>query len=84
MVFQRGDIVWETTEPIPEGLIGKPKEMKRILQERILWTAGLKKQCHRKKKDKVSHTLGFGDRLFEEMIQEYETRTTDCCETGKG
>jgi len=84
MVFQRGDIVWETNEPIPEGLIGKPKGMKRILQERSLWTAGLKKQCHRKKKDKGSHTLGFGDRLFEETIQEYEARTADCCETGKG
>jgi len=33
MVFQRGDIIWETNEPIPEGLIGKPKGMKRILQE---------------------------------------------------
>ena len=33
-----------------------------------------------KKKDKQPRHLGFGDRLFEETMGEYEARTADRCE----
>ena len=69
--------------PIPEELIGKPKGMKRILQERGLWHPDLMKQCGRKKKDNRSRRLGFDGRPFEETMEEYEARTADRCEIGK-
>jgi hypothetical protein len=37
--------------PIDPELVGKPKGMKRVLQERGLWNDSLKKQCGRQKKD---------------------------------
>ena len=37
MVFQERDKEWETDIPIPSELIGRPKGMKRVLQERGLW-----------------------------------------------
>ena len=48
-------------QPEPEGkyfltsddFVGKPKGMKRILQERGLWKEGLKKQCGRAKKEEL-------------------------------
>lgn len=41
------------------------------------------KQCGRVKKNKRSHNLGYGDRLFEEEIGKYEARTADRCKIGK-
>lgn len=83
MIFRRGDTLWDTNEPIPEGHIGKPKGMKRVLQERGLWRPDLLKQCGRSKKEKKPRILGFGDRLFQEEIDDYEARTADRCEFGK-
>jgi hypothetical protein len=80
MSFQPFDSEWDTDELIPAELIGKPKGIKRVLQERGLWIPGLKKQCGRQKKDKNTY---FGDRLFEETMEEYDTRVSDRCEAGK-
>jgi hypothetical protein len=78
MVFLDGDKDWGTDTPILPELVGKPKGMKRVLQERGLWTEGLKKQCGRKKKDS-----NFEERLFQETIEQYQSRVADRCETGK-
>ena len=51
MVFLAGDREWDTGVPIDPELVGKPKGMKRVLQERGLWNDSLKKQCGRQKKD---------------------------------
>jgi hypothetical protein len=80
MVYQPEDTIFGTSEQIPRDLVGKAKGMKRILQERGLWQEGMKKQCGRQKKDKDS----FGDRFFEETLNQYEARTADRCEIGKG
>ena len=48
-----------------EELVSKPKGMKRLLQERGLWNANLKKQCGRQKKDKSK---------FDEMIEVFGDR----------
>jgi hypothetical protein len=53
MIFLDGD------RDIDPELVSKPKGMKRLLQERGLWNANLKKQCGRQKKDKSK---------FDEMI----------------
>jgi transposase len=45
MVYMHGDKIWETDTLIPESLVGQPKGLKRVLQERGLWIDGLKKQC---------------------------------------
>jgi len=54
MVYEFGDREWEeygaTGGFIALGLVGKPKGIKRILQERGLWRNDLKKQCGKKKK----------------------------------
>jgi hypothetical protein len=82
MVFQPGDTEFGSDEPISEQLVGEAKGMRRVLQERGLWVPGLKKQCGRKKKDKTK-AKHFGDRLFEETMENYEARTADRCEAGK-
>ncbi len=83
MVFQSGDChPFGTDIPIPIEMIGTPKGMKRILQERGLWNDSLKKQCGRQKK--VKRDILFSDRLFEESMEQYEARTADRCERGKG
>jgi len=43
MVFRHGNREWNSEVPIRDELLGKPKGMKRILQERGLWQ-GPKKQ----------------------------------------
>ena len=80
MVFLEGDKEWDTNIPIPPELIGKPKGMKRVLQERGLWRENLKKQCGRQKKNKSN----FEDRVFQETMEHYQARVTDRCEVGKG
>src|ERR1700753_4056172 len=50
MVFQPGDVDFKTGLPIPDDLLGQPKGLKRVLQERGLWRPKLKKQCGRVKK----------------------------------
>lgn len=79
MVFVNGDRDWDTGMPIPPELIGKPKGIKRVLQERGLWRQGLKKQCGRQKKDKSN----FEERAFQETMEEYQLRVADRCELGK-
>ena len=80
MIFQQGDLEWNTDIPISPELIGKAKGMKRILQERGLWREGLKKQCGRPKKEKKSN---FEERVFQETMEHYQARISDRCETGK-
>lgn len=79
MVFLDGDRDWDTGVLIPPGLVGKPKGMKRVLQERGLWNDDLKKQCGRQKKDKSN----FEEREFQENLEEYQARVADRCEVGK-
>ena len=79
MVFLDGDRDWDTGVPIRPELVGKPKGMKRVLQERGLWNDGLKKQCGRQKKDKSN----FEEREFQESLEEYQARVADRCEVGK-
>lgn len=79
MVFKEGDTDWVTGLPIDRELIGKPKGMKRVLQERGLWRDKLKKQCGREKKKKSS----FEERVFEETMEQYQARVADRCEAGK-
>jgi len=73
MVFLDGDKDWGTDIPILPELVGKPKGMKTVLQERGLWTEGLKKQCGRKKKDKSNSN--FEERLFQAtmVVRYYQT-----------
>jgi hypothetical protein len=79
MIFQGGDTDWDTGLLISPELVGKPKGMKRILQERGLWREGMKKQCGRQKKEKKS----FEERVFQETIEQYQARVADRCEAGK-
>ncbi len=79
MVFLEGDKQWDTDIPISPDLIGKPKGMKRILQERALWREDLKKQCDRQKKGKSSN---FEDRVFQETMEQYQNRVADRCQQG--
>jgi hypothetical protein len=79
MVFKEGDTDWVTGLPIDREFIGKPKGMKRVLQERGLWRDKLKKQCGREKKKKSS----FEERVFEETMEQYQARVADRCEAGK-
>ena len=55
MVYELGDREWEEYGAIGDfiasGLVGKPKGIKRILQERVLWRNDLKKRCGQKEKD---------------------------------
>jgi hypothetical protein len=83
MVYQQNDHEWEYPHhPIKEETIGKPKGMKRVLEERGLWRNGLLKQCGREKKVKrTGHS--FPDRIFEETMDECEACTIDRCEVGK-
>ena len=78
MVFLAGDREWDTGVPIDPELVGKPKGMKRVLQERGLWSDSLKKQCGRQKKDKSN----FEEREFQESLEEYQARIADRCEVG--
>ena len=80
MVFLEGDKEWDTNIPIPPELIGKPKGMKRVLQERGLWRENLKKQCGRQKNNKSN----FEDHVFQETMEHYQARVADRCEVGKG
>jgi len=82
MAFRRGDTLWDSNIPILEECVNKPKGMKSVLQERGLWRPDLLKQCGRAK-DRKSRNLGYGDRLFEEEMGDYEARTADRCEIGK-
>ena len=79
MVFKEGDTDWVTGLPIDREFIGKPKGIKRVLQERGLWRDKLKKQCGREKKKKSS----FEERVFEETMEQYQARVADRCEAGK-
>jgi len=88
MVFCYGDREWNSDVLIRDELLGKPKGIKRVLQERGLWHEGLKKQCARKKKNTAIGSVSglardFEEREFHEVIEEYETRTADRCEIGK-
>lgn len=52
---RRFDCNWDFPElPISKDLIGKPKGVKRVPQERGLWRDALKRQCNRQKKDSCS------------------------------
>lgn len=82
MVFKATDCQWESTVLVSDDLVGRPKGMKRVLQERGLWQDGLKKQCGREKKKKTGNS-GFGDRLFDQTMEDLEARDTDKCEEGK-
>ena len=79
MVFQEGDTEWDTGLSISPELVGKPKGMKRVLQERGLWRDEMRKQCGREKKQRKS----FEDRVFEETMEQYQARVADRCEVGK-
>jgi len=84
MVYQRSDRKWDHPHDfVGEELVGKPKGMRRVLQERGLWRDDLRKQCGRQKKAKL-RPQSFSDRLFEETMEEHEARTVDRCEVGKG
>ena len=73
MVFRQTDYQWGSNLLIAEDLVGKPKGMKRILQERGLWQEGLKKQCGEARKEE------------QETEQHYQARLEiDRCEKGKG
>jgi len=83
MIYQRNDCKWKYPHhPIKDENIGKPKAIKRGLQERWLGKNNLHKQCGREKKAKRSG-CSFSDHLFEETMEEYEARTIDHCEVGK-
>src|SRR5258706_3170450 len=89
MVYEFGDREWEeygaTGDFIALGLVGKPKGIKRILQERGLWRNDLKKQCGKKKKTgKSDRRSNFEERIFVETMEQYEARVADRCEVGKG
>lgn len=74
MVFEPGDCLWETDIPISPHLIGCPKGMQRVMQERGIWEDDLRKQCgSEKKKDKGGA----------ETEEERELRQIDQCEKGK-
>ena len=45
MVYQQGDRQWGSIALIEEPLVGKPKGMTRVLQERGLWKEDIRKQC---------------------------------------
>lgn len=79
MVFLADDKNWDTDIPISPELVGQPKGIKRVLQERGLWTEGLKKQCGRQKKDSST----FEERVFQETLEQYQDRVADRCEVGK-
>ena len=51
MIFQQTDCQWGSNILVKDNLIGKPKGMKRILQERGLWDLEdeFKRQCGRAK-----------------------------------
>ena len=50
MVYKLDDTDFDTGLQIPENHLGRPKGLKRVLQERGLWRPNLKKQCGRAKK----------------------------------
>jgi hypothetical protein len=54
-----------------------------VLQERGIVETRLLKQCGGAKKDKKSRNPGYGDRLSEEEMDDYEARIVDRCEMGK-
>ena len=70
VVFLDGDKDWDTDTPILPELVGKPKGMKTVLQER-----------GRKKKD--NSNSNFEERLFQETMEQYQSWVADRCETGK-
>ena len=45
MVNQQRDRQWGSTALIGEPLVGKPRDMTRVLQERGLWKEDIRKQC---------------------------------------
>ena len=73
MVFQPGDTDLDTGLPIADNLRGKPKGLKRVLQERGLWRPNLKKQCGRVRKPAD----------IEETEEDIEARTLDQCAEGR-
>jgi len=74
MVFQPEDKDFETGVPIPDNLLGCPKGLKRVLQERGLWRVNLRKQYGRVKKPAPG---------VEETEEEMLRRTLDQCAEGK-
>jgi len=74
MLFQPGDEDFETGLLIPDNLLGCPKELKRVLQERGLWRANLRKQYGRVRKPAPG---------VEETEEEMLRRTLDQCGEGK-
>jgi len=74
MVFQPGDKDYDTGLPIPDNLLGCPKGLKGVLQERGLWRANLRKQCGRIRKPAPG---------VEETEEEMLGRTLDQCSEGR-
>jgi len=74
MVYQNGDIDWDTGLPISPDLVGMSKALKRVLQECGLWREGLRKQCNAGKKKK--------DDKIVESAEDFELRKVDQCEKG--
>ena len=73
MIFRQIDYQWRSNLLIAEDFSGKPKGMKRVLQERGLWRESLKKQCGKAKKE------------GQKTEQYYQARLEiDKCEKGKG
>ena len=96
MMFRYGDRKWNSAVLVSDEFLGKPKGIKRILQERGLWREGLKKQCAREKKKnlKASTTqvpqaptrkaaVSFEERQFRELLEGYETHTAGRSKAGK-
>jgi len=56
-VFQQGDKDLHTGVLIPDNLIGQPKGMKRVLEERGLLQLGLKEQCGKSTQARVRNSV---------------------------
>ena len=81
MVFQPGDTEFDTGLPIGDKLLGQPKGLKRVLQERGLWRANLKKQCDRVRRPAPNANLPVEQ--SQESEEEMLARTLDQCAEGK-
>jgi len=77
MVFRYDDRIWESPSIlISHTLIGQPKGMKRVLQERGLWRDGLKKQCSAAKaKEDTETETQYNARLELDHCE----KGKDCC-----
>ena len=82
---------WNSEVLIGDELLGKPKGIKQILQERGLRREGLEKRSAREKKNLKATTqvpptrkavVSFEERQFHEVLEEHKTRTADRCVAG--